>query len=142
MAAIPTFAPRSKRRCGESDAANGAPYTPFEMFVMELFRTISPNGGSISSLSDTRQSRSSDKYGDSVSPFVRFGLPYERNSYIITPHTSTSFDPRHWTNPQQFDPGRYRDVPTSAQVDEARMQADWLCQMPIRPHDDEGQRRP
>jgi cytochrome P450 len=51
---------------------------------------------------------------------VRVGLPYERNGYIISPHTSTSFDPRHWTNPQQFDPGRYRDVPTSAQVDEAR----------------------
>jgi hypothetical protein len=53
-------------------------------------------------------------------PFVRFGLPYERSGYIISPHTSTSFDPRHWTNPQQFDPGRYRDVPTSAQVDEAK----------------------
>ena len=63
-----------KTMSGNPDAANGAPYTPLEMFVMELFRTISPNGGSISSMSDTRQSGSSDKYGDSVSPFVRFGL--------------------------------------------------------------------
>ncbi len=102
------------------NVASGAPYTPLEMFVMELFRTISPNGGSISSISDTRQAGSSDNYGDSVSPFVRFGLPYERNGYIISPHTSTSFDPRHWTNPQQFDPNRYREVPTSAQVDEAK----------------------
>jgi hypothetical protein len=109
-----------KTMSGNPDAANGAPYTPLEMFVMELFRTISPNGGSISSISDTRQSGASDNYGDSISPFVRFGLPYERNGYIISPHTSTSFDPRHWTNPQQFDPGRYRNVPTSAQVDEAR----------------------
>jgi cytochrome P450 len=71
-------------------------------------------------VSDARQSGSSDNYGDSVSPFVRFGLPYERSAYIISPHTTTSFDPKHWTNPQQFDPGRYRDVPTSAQVDEAK----------------------
>jgi ABC-type transport auxiliary lipoprotein component len=71
---------------GNPDAANGAPYTPLEMFVMELFRTISPNGGSISSISDTRQASSSDNYGDSVSPFVRFGLPYERSGYIISPH--------------------------------------------------------
>ncbi|MBV8704688.1 MAG: hypothetical protein JO118_13365 [Acetobacteraceae bacterium] len=105
---------------GNPDDAGGAPYTPLEMFVMELFRTISPNGGSISAISDTRQQKSSDNYGDSVSPYVRFGLPYERNGYIISPHTSTSFDPRHWPNPQRFDPGRYRDVPTSAQVDEAR----------------------
>jgi hypothetical protein len=51
---------------------------------------------------------------------VRFGLPFERNGYMISPHTSTSFDPMHWTNPQQFDPSRYLGVPTSAQVDEAR----------------------
>jgi len=109
-----------KTMSGNPDDASGAPYTPLEMFVMELFRTISPNGGSISSISDTRQAGSSDNYGDSVSPYVRFGLPYERNGYIISPHTSTSFDPRHWSNPRQFDPGRYRDVPTSAEVDEAR----------------------
>jgi hypothetical protein len=102
------------------DDAKGSPYTPLEMFVMELFRTISPNGGSISSMSDTRDARSSDNYGDSVSPFVRFGLPYERSGYIISPHTSTSFDPRQWANPNEFDPGRYRQVPTSSQVDEAK----------------------
>ena len=109
-----------KTMSGDPDAANGAPYTPLEMFVMELFRTISPNGGSISSISDVRASGSSDNYGDSVSPAARFGLSHERSGYMITPHTSTSFDPMHWTNPQQFDPGRYRDVPTSAQVDEAK----------------------
>ncbi len=107
-----------KTMSGKPDTADGAPYTPLEMFVMELFRTISPNGGSISSISDTRL-ESSDNYGDSMSPYVRFGLPYERNGYIISPHTSTSFDPLHWPNPQQFDPERYRHVPTSAQIDEA-----------------------
>jgi hypothetical protein len=44
----------------------------------------------------------------------RFGLPFERNSYISTPHTSTSLSPIHWKNPEQFDPERYRSVPTSA----------------------------
>jgi hypothetical protein len=79
----PVRAAFEKAMSGNPDAANGAPYTPLEMFVMELFRTISPNGGSISSISDTRQASSS---GDSVSPFVRFGLPYERSGYIISPH--------------------------------------------------------
>jgi hypothetical protein len=79
-----------KTMSGNPDATNGAPYTPLEMLVMEMFRTISPNGGSISSISDTRLSGSGDNYGDSVSPFVRFGLPFERNGYMISPHTSTS----------------------------------------------------
>ncbi len=109
-----------KTMSGNPDAANGQPYTPLEMFVMELFRTISPNGGSISSIADARGGESSDNYGDSRSPFARFGLPYERNAYIISPHTSTSFAPFHWKNPQQFDPSRYLGVPTSAQVDESR----------------------
>jgi hypothetical protein len=108
-----------KTMSGNPDAANGGPFTPLDLFVMELFRVISPNGGSISTISDTRTG-SSDNYGDSLSPFVRFGLPYERSAYIISPHTSTSFDTRHWTNPEQFDPDRYRTVPTSDQVDEAR----------------------
>src|SRR5215469_916417 len=64
-----------KTMSGSPDTTSGAPYTPLEMFVMDLFRTISPNGGSISSISDTRQSGSSDKYGDSDPPCVRFGLP-------------------------------------------------------------------
>ena len=87
-AAIPKSAPRSRRPCrAVRMTPNGAPYTPLEMFVMELFRMISPNGGSISSISDTRNAGSSDNYGDSGSPFVRFGLPYERSGYMISPHT-------------------------------------------------------
>jgi hypothetical protein len=109
-----------KTMSGNYDSAGGAPYTPLEMFVMELFRVISPNGGSLSAISDTRNPAASDNYGDTVSPVVRVGQPYERNGYMISPHTTTSFDPRHWTNPQQFDPDRYRNVPTSAQVDEAK----------------------
>ena len=76
---------------GDHDNANGGPYTPLELFVMELFRTISPNGGSISAIEDARQAaNASDKYGDGVSPYSRLGLPYERHSYVNTPHTATS----------------------------------------------------
>ena len=96
----------------EYDNANGAPYTPLELLVMELFRTISPNGGSISTIQDARTTA----YG--ASPHQRFGLPFERNSYISTPHTSTSFDRTHWKDPNQFDPKRYLNLPTSAEVDE------------------------
>lgn len=101
-------------------AAAGAPFTPLETFVMELFRVISPNGGSLSAISDTRQAGQSDNYGDSMSPSVRFGLPFARSGFVISPHTSTSLAPMHWANPLQFDPGRYAGVPTSAQVDEAK----------------------
>ena len=55
---------------GSYDNANGAPYTPLELLVMELFRTISPNGGSISAIHDTRDS---SFYG--ASPFAQFGCP-------------------------------------------------------------------
>ncbi len=106
----------AKTMSGDYDNANGGPYTPLELFVMELFRTISPNGGSISAISDARQSA----YGGS--PYQRFGFPYERNSYISSPHTATSFDPRHWADPTKFNPDRYRSVPTSDQIDEAKCQ--------------------
>ena len=102
----------SKTMSGDYDNAKGAPYTPLELLVMELFRTISPNGGSISAIQDARNTASG------TSPHQRLGLRFERSSYISTPHTATSFDRAHWKNPQQFDPDRYRSVPTSAQIDE------------------------
>lgn len=85
---------------GGPDSAGGSAFRPLERFVMELFRTISPNDGSISSLQET-------------SP-----PPFERAGYIINPHTSTSLDPVHWKNPTEFDPSRYETAPTSAQVNE------------------------
>jgi hypothetical protein len=63
-----------KTMTGDYDNANGAPYTPLELFVMELFRTISPNGGSISAIHDARTSA----YGES--PHKRFGLPTQDES--------------------------------------------------------------
>jgi hypothetical protein len=90
-------------------------FTPLDLFVMELFRTISPNGGSLSAVQDAR---ATTFYGES--PHARFGFRFERQSYVSTPHTSTSMDPTHWTNPAAFDPARYQSVPTSAEIDEAK----------------------
>jgi cytochrome P450 len=114
-----------KTMSGDYDNAHGAPYTPLELFVMELFRTISPNGGSISAIKDARTSA----YG--ASPHERFGLPFERHSYISTPHTRTSFDPVHWKNPDQFDPERYRSVPTSAEINEDKCRKTGLARCPF-----------
>jgi hypothetical protein len=100
---------------GDFDNANGAPYTPLELLVMELFRTISPNGGSFSTITSAR---ASSFYGGS--PLAQFGVPLEGHPYMITPHTETSFDTRLWKEPQRFDPTRYLNVPTSADIDEAK----------------------
>jgi hypothetical protein len=107
------------------DQAKNTPYTPLELFVMELFRTIAANTGSISTIEDSRRSI----YGGS--PYQMLGLPYERHSYIVTPHPATSFDPRHWEKPLAFDPERYRSVPTSDQIDEAKCKQIGLAKCPF-----------
>jgi len=110
---------------GNFDDANGAPYSPLELLVMELFRVISPNGGSISAIKDARTSA----YG--ASPQEKFGVPLERHSYISTPHTSTSMDPVHWKDPNAFDPTRYLGVPTSAQINEDKCRQIGLARSPF-----------
>jgi hypothetical protein len=114
-----------KTMSGNFDNASGAPFTPLELFVMELFRVISPNGGSISAIQDARTSA----YG--ASPQERFGFPLERHSYISTPHTSTSLDPVHWKDPNGFDPTRYLGVPTSAQITEDKCRQIGLARCPF-----------
>ena len=110
---------------GVFNSADGIAYSPLELFVMELFRVISPNGGSISAVKDARKSA----YG--ASPQQRFGVPLERHSYISTPHTSTSMDPVHWQDPDKFDPTRYLRVPTSAQVSEENCRQIGLARCPF-----------
>ncbi len=108
------------------DSAGGTPaYSPLELFVMELFRVISPNGGSISAIADARRSA----YG--ASPQETFGVPLERHSYISTPHTSTSVDPVHWKEPNVFDPTRYLRVPTSAEITEDKCRQIGLARCPF-----------
>ena len=68
-----------KTMSGNFDAAAGAPFTPLELLVMELFRVISPNGGGISVIRDARTS------AHGASPQQKFGLPLERHSYVSTP---------------------------------------------------------
>jgi cytochrome P450 len=114
-----------KTMSGNFDNASGAPFPPLELFVMELFRVISPNGGSISAIHDARTTA----YG--ASPQQRFGLPLERHSYISTPHTSTSLDPVHWKNPNAFDPQRYVQVPTSAQINDDKCRQIGLARCPF-----------
>ena len=114
-----------KTMSGNFDNASGAPFPPLELFVMELFRVISPNGGSISAIHDARTSA----YG--ASPQQKFGLPLERHSYISTPHTSTSLDPVHWKSPNAFDPQRYLQVPTSAQINDDKCRQIGLARCPF-----------
>ena len=45
-----------KTMSGNFDTAGGASFSPLELFVMELFRVISPNGGSVSTIHDARSS--------------------------------------------------------------------------------------
>jgi hypothetical protein len=114
-----------KTMSGNFDNANGTPYSPLELLVMELFRVISPNGGSISAIKDARTSA----YG--ASPQEKFGVPLERHNYISTPHTSTSMDPVHWKDPNAFDPTRYLGVPTSAQINEDKCRQIGLARCPF-----------
>ena len=112
-----------KTMSGNFDTAGGAPFSPLELFVMELFRVISPNGGSVSTIHDTRSSGGS--------PQQKLGLPFERDSYVSTPHASTSLDPVHWTDPNTFDPQRYLRVPTSAQINDDKCRQMGLARCPF-----------
>jgi cytochrome P450 len=98
---------------GNFDQASGTAFTPLERFVMELFRTISPNGGSISAVEEVRPP------------------PYERHGYVVSPHPTTSFEPVHWKDPKKFDPDRYNSVPTSHQIDEAKCEQIGFARCPF-----------
>jgi len=98
---------------GNPDDAGGEAFTPLERFVMELFRTISPNGGSISAMHEVRTP------------------PYERHGYVVSPHTSTSFDPVHWKDPETFNPDRYLSAPTSHDITEEKCEQIGFAKCPF-----------
>jgi cytochrome P450 len=95
---------------GDCDVADGA-FTPLERFVMELFRTIAPNAGSLSAIEPTG---------------IR-GPP----AYVVIPHAATSCDPVHWRHPERFDPDRYKTVLTSDRVDEAKCEQIGFARCPF-----------
>jgi cytochrome P450 len=96
------------------DEARGGAFTPLDRFVMELFRTIAPNAGSLSALERQRH---------------MLGATY---STIVTPHLATNRDARHWSDPDAFDPDRYKTAPTSADHDEAKAKEAGLARSPFR----------
>ena len=97
----------------ESPGENG--FTPLDRLVMELFRTLSPNDGSLSTLAVSREEEAS-------------GL-----EFIIHPHPATSEAGRHWEDPDAFDPGRYAAAPVAAGIDEAHCQRLGFARCPFSP---------
>src|SRR5260370_17873958 len=98
------------------DETDNSACSRLDSFVMELFRTISPNRGSTSVLPAQEQA---------------FGTGSTGPSTIITPHLETSRDPLHWNNPHNFDPDRYKQAPTSEQNDETRCKQVGLAHFPF-----------
>jgi hypothetical protein len=82
-------------------------------FVMELFRTISPNRGSLSALepAGTR--------------------PDQPVAYVVTSHTAMNSDPTQWQRPETFDPDRFNKAPTSHQIDEAKCEQMGFAKCPF-----------
>jgi len=73
-----------------ADEVSGEAFSALARFVMELFRTISPNRGSLSALQPTGS------------------RPYQFFSYVVTPHGATNLYPSHWQRPESFDPDRFK----------------------------------
>ncbi len=97
----------------DSDDASAETFAPLTRFVMELFRTISPNRGSLSAL-EAAGSR-----------------PDQTFNYIIIPHAATSLYPIHWQRPESFDPDRFKKAPTSHQIDEAKCEQMGFAKCPF-----------
>jgi cytochrome P450 len=97
----------------DPDASDGGAFTPLDRFVMELFRVISPNGGSFSTMARNR---------------AMLGTAF---SGIMTPHLPASMSPLHWQNPTEFDPDRFKSAPTTVDNDEAKAHQVGLARCPF-----------
>ncbi|MET7398812.1 hypothetical protein ABZS66_35520 [Dactylosporangium sp. NPDC005572] len=191
-------------RATMADPDSGTPFTALDHFVMELFRTVSPNPATVSAL--RRQDQADDATPAPATGSARHAEPGPTHSpgsgplagsarhaepgpthspgsgplagsdrdaapgpargpgagllarsdrdaassprrdpdaglfagadpglspaLILTSHVAASTDPRHWERPLEFDPGRYRSAPTSA---DARSGAAGLARCPFEP---------
>jgi cytochrome P450 len=96
------------------DRVDAGAFTPLQRLVMELFRVISPNPGSISTLYELMPVHAADRY-----------------SYAITPHVPANLSPSQWENPFEFNPDRYIDAPTSDQIGEAKAKTFGFAKCPF-----------
>jgi hypothetical protein len=106
-------------------ADNGGDPAVRASFQKTMSGNFDKNGGSVSAIHDAGVSA----YG--TSPQQRFGVPLEQHSYVSTPHTNTSLDPAHWKDPNAFDPQRYLQVPTSAQINDEKCRQIGLARCPF-----------
>ncbi|MFZ0836088.1 MAG: hypothetical protein WAM77_01430 [Xanthobacteraceae bacterium] len=101
------------RNTMQGEQSDGCAFNPLARFVMELFRTIMPNPGSLSRVAEV-------------------GTPHQDGQvFVLIPHTATSFAPLHWRNPDEFDPDRYKTTPTSDQIDEAKCEQIGFARCPF-----------
>jgi len=61
------------------------------------------------------------------------GLGDQGYNSALTPHLAASQDPRHWSNPEEFDPDRYQTAATTVDNDEAKSRAAGLARCPFPP---------
>ena len=67
--------------------------------------------------------------GATPQPLSRQAIRF--HGYAITPHLAASTDPRHWENPLEFDPERYRSAPASDQIGKERARAIGFARCPF-----------
>ena len=94
-----------KTMSAHPDAADGAPFTPLEMFVMELFLIIRRMAAASRRCRIRGRVDGATTMATVARPLRASACLKEHSGYIISPDTSTSFDSEmHWTNPLKFEP--------------------------------------
>ena len=113
-----------KTMSGNFDRAGGGAFTPLDRFVMELFRTITPNGGSISAVEEVRTPR--------VRTARLCRQPASREQ-----RRSDSLE-----GPEPVQPGSLQHGSDQPPDRRGQVRADRLRPLPVRAHRLRGQGRP